>query len=76
MSSGSAFLWSRCRSRGAAGKAVNNLVATLGVQGQLEEAAAMMKEVLEKRRRILGEEHPKTRSATKDLAILTSMRNA
>jgi len=37
-------------------------------QGQLDEAAKMKKEVLEKRRRILGEEHPDTISAMNNLA--------
>jgi len=42
---------------------MGNLASTLGQQGQLEEAASMMSEVLEKRRRILGEEHPRTKIA-------------
>jgi hypothetical protein len=53
---------------------MNNLAITLGEQGQLEEAAPMMKEVLEKRRRILGEEHPTTISAMNNLvATLCSL---
>lgn len=56
--------------------AMNNLANTLRDQGQLEGAAAMKKEVLEKRRCILGKEHPKIILATKSLAILTSMRDA
>ena len=47
---------------------MNNLAATLRGQGQLDEAAAMLKEVLEKMRRILGEEHPNTISAMNNLA--------
>ena len=46
---------------------INNLAATLGELGQLDEAAKM-KEVLEKRRRILGGEHPSTISAMNNLA--------
>lgn len=42
--------------------------STLGDLGQLDEAAKMQKEVLEKRRRILGEEHPYTISAMSNLA--------
>jgi hypothetical protein len=47
---------------------MNNLANTLGEQGQPDEAAKMRKEVLEKRRRILGEEHPSTISAMNNLA--------
>jgi hypothetical protein len=47
---------------------LNNLASTLGDQGQLEEAAKWKKEVLEKRRRILGEEHPDTITAMNNLA--------
>jgi pentatricopeptide repeat protein len=35
---------------------MNNLVNTLGDQGKLEEAPTMLREVLEKRKRILGDE--------------------
>jgi tetratricopeptide (TPR) repeat protein len=41
----------------------------VGEQPQLDEAARMKKEVLEKRRRILGEEHPDTITAMSNLAI-------
>jgi len=51
---------------------MNNLANTLGDQGKLEEAAAMKKEVLEKRRRILGEEHPSTITAMNNLAATLS----
>jgi len=48
---------------------MNNLVATLGDQGQLEEAAAIKKEVVEKRKRILGDEHPNTILVMNNLVI-------
>jgi hypothetical protein len=48
--------------------AMNNLANTLEDQGKLEEAAAMKKEVLEKRQRILGDEHPNTIAAMSNLA--------
>ncbi len=41
----------------------------LGDQGKLKEAASMEKEVLEKRTRILGEEHPDTISAMNNLDV-------
>jgi hypothetical protein len=47
---------------------MGNLASTLGDQGQLDEAAQIQKEVLEKRRRILGEEHPDTIMAMGNLA--------
>jgi tetratricopeptide (TPR) repeat protein len=47
---------------------MSNLASTLGDQGQLDEAAKMFKEVLEKMRRILGAEHPDTISAMNNLA--------
>jgi tetratricopeptide (TPR) repeat protein len=47
---------------------MNNLAITLGYQGQLDAAAAMFKEVLEKRQRILGDEHPSTIRAINNLA--------
>jgi predicted O-linked N-acetylglucosamine transferase (SPINDLY family) len=47
---------------------MNNLMITLGDQGQLVEAAAIQKEVLAKGKRILGEEHPNTISAMNNLA--------
>jgi len=37
---------------------MGNLANTLGQQGQLEEAAAMKREVLEKTRRIIGDGQP------------------
>ncbi|KAH8723880.1 hypothetical protein GQ44DRAFT_596458, partial [Phaeosphaeriaceae sp. PMI808] len=48
---------------------MNNLAITLGNQGQLDEAAKIFKEVVEKRKRILGKEHPDTTSAMNNLAI-------
>jgi hypothetical protein len=48
--------------------AMGDLANTLGKQGQLDKVAKMRKEVLEKRRRILGEEHPATVSAIQNLA--------
>lgn len=39
---------------------INNLAAILSNQGHLKEAAKILKEVLEKRKRILGEEYPDT----------------
>jgi len=47
---------------------MSNLASTLGDQGKLDEAAAMKREVLEKRQRILGDEHPDTVSAMNNLA--------
>ena len=47
---------------------MGNLAITLGAQGKLEEAGVMQTEVLEKKRRILGEEHPHTISTTNSLA--------
>lgn len=53
---------------------MHSLVNTLGKQGQLEEAAAIMKEVREERRRILGEKHPHTIFAmTNFAAVLYSL---
>ncbi|KAL8907437.1 MAG: hypothetical protein Q9207_001407 [Kuettlingeria erythrocarpa] len=47
---------------------MSNLASTLSDQGRLDEAASMKQEVLEKRRRILGDEHPDTITAMKNLA--------
>jgi tetratricopeptide (TPR) repeat protein len=48
--------------------AKNNLASTFGELGQLNEAATMQREVLEKRRRILSDEHPSTIWAMSNLA--------
>jgi len=48
--------------------AMGNLADTLGHQGQLDEAAKMMKKMLGKKRRILGEENPSTISTINNLA--------
>ncbi len=45
--------------------AMSNLAITLSDQGRLDEAASMQQEVQEKRRGILGEEHPNTITAIK-----------
>ena len=47
---------------------MGNLADTLGHQGQLDEAAKMMKKMLGKKRRILGEENPSTISTINNLA--------
>jgi hypothetical protein len=49
---------------------MNNLAKTLGDQGKPDEAASMKREVLEKRKRILGDEHPDTISAMNNLAVI------
>ncbi len=49
--------------------AMSNLAIYAGNQGKLDEAATMKREVLEKMRRILGEEHPGTIKAMSNLAI-------
>jgi len=54
---------------------ISSLARTLCDQGKLEEAAAMQREVLEKRRQILGEEHPDTLMATNKLAIILSTQD-
>lgn len=41
-------------------RTMNNLANTLRGQDLLDEAASMKREALEKRRRILGKEHPDT----------------
>ena len=51
---------------------MSNLANTLGDQGNLDEAAAMQKEVLEKMTRILGEEHPHIISVMNNLAAILS----
>jgi hypothetical protein len=48
--------------------ATSNLANKLGDQGELDEAASMQKEALEKRKRILGEAHPDTITAMGNLA--------
>ena len=48
--------------------ATKYLTSTLGDQAQLDEAVKMKKDVLGKRRRILGEEHLDTISAMNSLA--------
>jgi Flp pilus assembly protein TadD len=47
---------------------MHNLASTYQSQGNMEEAARLEKEVLEKRRRILGEEHPDTLATMHSLA--------
>ena len=55
-----------------------NLVITLRLQGQMGDATKMLREVLEKMRRILGEEHPDTITAMNNALNrgLTSPRHA
>ncbi|KAN0083436.1 hypothetical protein V8E54_002524 [Elaphomyces granulatus] len=48
--------------------ATSTLATTLFKQGKLDEAVTMEKEVVEKRKRILGEEHSDTIAATSSLA--------
>jgi Tetratricopeptide repeat len=48
---------------------VGNLAIALGGLGQLDEAVKMFEEVLEKMKRILGEEHPSTILVMNNLAI-------
>ena len=48
---------------------MSDIANTLRDQGKVEEAAAMQREVLEKRQRILGHEHPYTIQAMDNLAI-------
>lgn len=50
-------------------EAMNSLSITLRVQGEYDEAAQMMKEVLDSRRLILGNEHPDTIIAMNNLAV-------
>jgi hypothetical protein len=47
---------------------LRKLANILGDQGKLDEAASMIKEVLEKRKRIHGEEDPATIMAMTNLA--------
>ncbi len=49
---------------------MNNLASTLGDQGKLPEAAAMIAEVLHKRQQILGNDHPGTLHTMNDLATM------
>jgi len=49
---------------------MNNPAKMPGEQGKLEEAAIIHQEVLSKRRRILGEEHPDTISSMNNLAAM------
>ena len=42
---------------------MSNLAATLRAQGDLAGARALQEQVLEARRRVLGEEHPDTSPA-------------
>lgn len=46
----------------------SNLVIALRARGQWEEAEGMNREVLEIRRRVLGEEHPDTLDCRNELA--------
>jgi len=45
---------------------MNNLTATLGNMRELQAALSMQREVVEKRKQILGEEHPNTVSAMRN----------
>lgn len=47
---------------------MNKLAITLGDLYRLNEAESIMREVLEKRRQILGDEHPNTNLAMNNLA--------
>jgi Tetratricopeptide repeat len=49
-------------------RAMNSLATSLHDQGELGKAASMNREVLETRRRILGDEHPDTITAIGNLA--------
>ena len=51
---------------------MNNLALTYSDQGRTGEAAALQEEVLQKRRRILGEEHPDTLRSMNNLALTYS----
>ena len=46
-----------------------NLAVTYSDQGRTDEAAVLQEEVLQKRRRILGEEHPNTLTSMANLAV-------
>lgn len=48
--------------------AVGNLEAILSDQGQFKKAEVIQKDVIEQRRQILGDEHPDTITAMRDLA--------
>jgi tetratricopeptide (TPR) repeat protein len=52
--------------------AMHALALTYQAQGRKADAARIQEEVLEKRRRILGEEHPDTLAAMHDLALTVS----
>ncbi|KAB5511383.1 hypothetical protein GE09DRAFT_982163, partial [Coniochaeta sp. 2T2.1] len=43
-------------------RARSNLAVTLSDQGKLDEAAAIQTEVLDKRRQILGDDHPNNKN--------------
>ena len=47
---------------------MNNLAVTYRAQGRTGEAARLQEEVLEKRRRILGDDHPDTLTTMNNLA--------
>ena len=49
---------------------MNNLANVLREQGQWQEAEQMHREVLEVRRRVLGQEHPDTLASMSNLAIV------
>ncbi|KFY03913.1 hypothetical protein V490_00055 [Pseudogymnoascus sp. VKM F-3557] len=51
---------------------MHNLTITLGDQGKLNEADGMQQEVLEKRQRILGDEHLDTNFVMNNLAVTPS----
>ena len=46
---------------------MNNLAFILGVQGKLDEVASLRRQILEKQRQVLGDEHPATISAMGNL---------
>jgi hypothetical protein len=50
--------------------AMNNLANTLGEQGQLDEAMALLEVTVQRIKRIYGNEHPHTRIASSNLARL------
>ena len=51
-------------------QSLNNLGNVLRAQGRLREAEPLLREALEKRRRVLGEEHPSTLRSINSLGVL------
>jgi hypothetical protein len=51
---------------------MNNLASTLGEQGQLDEAKALLEDAVQRMKQIHGNEHPHTRIASRNLAILSA----